>query len=74
MQDPHALTRRVEDVFGAGVELVVMDESDVRAYIFVFPRQNDGKFGFVFDCRVDEPAADADDATFVDEGVVSDER
>ena len=74
MQDPHALTRRAEDVFGAGVELVVMDESDVRAYIFVFPRQNDGEFGLVFDCRVDESAADADDATLVDERIVADER
>ena len=74
MNDPHTLTRSAEDLFGAGVKLEVVDEADVGAHIFVVSRQNDGKFGLIFDGGVDEPTADADDATFVDEGVVADER
>ena len=49
MNDPNALSRGAEDVFGASVQLVVVDEADVGAHIFVVPWQNDGKFGLVFD-------------------------
>ena len=44
MDDPHALSRRTEDVFRADVKLVVMDEAYVRVHIFVVFPQNDGKF------------------------------
>ena len=74
MNDPHALPGSIEDLLGAGVKLVIVDETDVRAHIFVVSREYDGEFFLVLDGGVDESAADADDATFVDEGVVADER
>ena len=73
MDDPHALSRRTEDVFCAGVKLVVVDEAYVCAHIFVMSRQNDGKFCLVFNGRVDESTADADDVAFVDKRIVRDE-
>ena len=74
MDDPHTLSQRTEDVFRAGVKLVVVDEAYVCAHIFVMSWQNDGKFCLVFDGRVDESTADADDVAFVDERIVRDER
>ena len=74
MNDPHALPGSTEDLFGAGVKLIIVNEADICAHIFVVSREYDGEFFLVFDGGVDESAADADDATFVDEGVVADER
>ena len=60
-------------MLGAGMEFIIMDEADICAHIFVVPRQDDGEFCFLSNSGVDEATADADDSTFVDEGVVCDE-
>ena len=49
VDDPHPLSGRVEDMFGAGVELVIMNEPDVSSDVFVFAREDDGEFCLVFD-------------------------
>ena len=61
-------------MFGTGVKLIIVNETDIGADIFVFAGEDDGEFCFVFDGGIHKPASDADDAEFVEEWVVGDER
>ena len=74
VDNPYSLSGGTEDMFGTGVKLIIVNETDISANILVFTGEDDGEFCLVFNGGIDETASDADDAEFVEKWVVGDER
>ena len=66
---PKFLSQLYQGVSRARVLLLVVDLPDQRYDIDVSGWEDGGKFGFFVEVRVDQPAAYADDAFVVHEGV-----
>ena len=60
-------------MFGTGVQLIIVNESDISADIFIFAGEDDGEFRLVFNGGIYEATSDANDAEFIEEWIVGDE-
>ena len=74
VDNPYSLSGGTEDMFGTGVKFIIVNETDISANIFVFAGKDDGEFCLVFNGGIHEATSDANDAEFVEEWVVGDER
>ena len=70
LQDPEALAELAEDMFGAGVELFLVEVAHQSFDVGVIFGEDDGIFHVVVDVGVDESAPDTDEAIDGHKGIV----